>query len=193
MSAAEMTASEESDRHVDPCSDPCRGELIVTWHQYHRLIEHLALQLHHNGHPFDQIVALSRGGLRVGDTLSRLFQRPLVVMAASSYSDSSQRDQGELRLGQQLAHTCDNLGPRVLLVDDLADSGATLAASQRWLYELPGITTVQTAVLWLKACSSIKPTLWAMELPGNPWVVQPFERWEQLQPENLTPWSVPQE
>ena len=184
-----MTVQDDSARPVGPCSDPCRGELNVSWQQYHRLIEHLALLLHHNGHAFDQIVALSRGGLRVGDTLSRLFHQPLVVMAASSYGGSNDRDQGELRLGQQLAHTCDRLGPKLLLVDDLADSGATLAASQRWLQELPGIISVETAVLWLKTCSSIKPTVWAMELPGNPWVVQPFEHWEQLQPQQLKPWT----
>ena len=161
----------------------------MSWQQYHRLIEHLALLLHHDGHEFDQIVALSRGGLRVGDALSRLFERPLVVMAASSYGGSGARDQHELKLGQQLAHTCDTLGPKLLLVDDLADSGTTLAASQRWLGGLHGITTVRTAVLWLKACSTVIPTVWAMELPGNPWVIQPFEQWEKLQPEQLKPWS----
>ena len=188
-----MTAQDDSARPVGPCSDPCRGELNVSWQQYHRLIEHLALQLHHNGHAFDQIVALSRGGLRVGDALSRVFHQPLVVMAASSYDGANDRDQGELRLGQQLAHTCDRLGPKLLLVDDLADSGATLAGSQRWLRERPGITSVDTAVLWLKSCSTIKPTVWAMELPGNPWVVQPFEHWEQLQPQQLKPYTSHQD
>lgn len=186
-----MSTADESEPRVGPCCDPCRGELKVSWDDYHRLIEHLALQLHHQGHRFDQIVALSRGGLRVGDTLSRLFDRPLVVMAASSYGGSGDRHQGELRLGDQLAHTCESLGPRLLLVDDLADSGATLEASREWLQERPGVTTVQTAVLWLKASSTIQPTVWAMELPGNPWIVQPFELWEQLQPGQLKPWSKP--
>ena len=87
-------------------SDKTAGELVVSWEQYHRLIEHLALQLHQAAADFDQIVALSRGGLRVGDLLSRLFDRPLVVMAASSYSGDGDRIQGQLKLGHQLAHTC---------------------------------------------------------------------------------------
>ena len=91
-------------------SDNTAGELVVSWEHYHRLIEHLALQLHQAAADFDQIVALSRGGLRVGDLLSRLFDRPLVVMAASSCSGDGGRIQGQLKLGHQLAHTCDQLG-----------------------------------------------------------------------------------
>ena len=30
-----------------PLVDHTRGELTITWEQYHRLIEHLALQVHY--------------------------------------------------------------------------------------------------------------------------------------------------
>lgn len=175
-----------------PLVDHTSGELAITWEQYRRLIEHLALQVHHAHARFDQVVALSRGGLRVGDAFSRIFQTPLVVMAASSYDGDGDRNQGALTLGNQLAHTCTKLGPRLLLVDDLADSGATLIAAHQWLVDtLPG-TDVQTAVLWRKASSGIQPDFWAMELPHNPWVLQPFEHWDQLRPHQLRPIDAPQ-
>ena len=170
-------------------SDNTAGELVVSWEQYHRLIEHLALQLHQAAADFDQIVALSRGGLRVGDLLSRLFDRPLVVMAASSYSGDGDRIQGQLKLGHQLAHTCDQLGPRLLLVDDLVDSGTTLVEASAWLNNEVRPTQLLTGVLWLKGGSHFQPDFWAMELPENPWIVQPFERWELLQPGELEPMS----
>ncbi len=170
-----------------PLVDHTSGELAITWEQYHRLIEHLAVQVHNAQARFDQVVALSRGGLRVGDAFSRMFKTPLVVMAASSYEGEDDRDQGALTLGSQLAHTCTKLGPRLLLVDDLADSGATLMAAHQWLADtLPG-TEVKTAVLWRKASSNIQPDFWAMELPHNPWVLQPFEHWDQLRPNELQP------
>ena len=172
-----------------PLCDTSSGELTFTWETYHRLIEHLALQLHHGDSRFDQIVALSRGGLRIGDALSRLFHKPLVVMAASSYGGDDARSQGELTLGSQLAHTCPSLGPKLLLVDDLADSGATLLASRHWLKENLEVDAVATAVLWLKASSTIQPDYWAMELPNNPWILQPFEQWETLPLEQLHPMS----
>ena len=138
-------------------SDNTAGELVVSWEQYHRLIEHLALQLHQAAADFDQIVALSRGGLRVGDLLSRLFDRPLVVMAASSYSGDGDRIQGQLKLGHQLAHTCDQLGPRLLLVDDLVDSGTTLVEASAWLNNEVRPTQLLTGVLWLKGGSHFQP------------------------------------
>ena len=182
-----MDAMKPTHHHPAPIHNSSSGELQVSWEHYHRLIEHLALQLHHAGVEFDQVVALSRGGLRVGDALSRLFQCPLVVMAASSYGGEQDRDQGTLRLGHQLAHTCDQLGPKLLLVDDLADSGATLEAASNWLQQTLQPGAVSTAVLWLKACSSTQPDFWAMELPNNPWVLQPFEAWENLSPAELQP------
>ena len=168
-------------------SDNTAGELVVSWEHYHRLIEHLALQLHQAAADFDQIVALSRGGLRVGDLLSRLFDRPLVVMAASSYSGDGDRIQGQLKLGHQLAHTCDQLGPRLLLVDDLVDSGTTLVEASAWLNNEVRPTQLLTGVLWLKRGSLFQPDFWAMELTENPWIVQPFERSELLQPGELEP------
>ena len=182
-----MEPMNQPHHHPAPVGNTSSGELQVSWEHYHRLIEHLALQLHHAGVEFDQVVALSRGGLRVGDALSRLFNRPLVVMAASSYGGDNDRQQGALRLGHQLAHTCDQLGPKLLLVDDLADSGATLEAASDWLHHTLQPNAVTTAVLWLKGCSSTRPDFWAMELPNNPWVLQPFEAWEELSPAQLQP------
>ncbi len=170
-------------------SDSKTGELVVSWEQYHHLIEHLALQLHHAAADFDQIVALSRGGLRVGDVLSRLFDRSLVVMAASSYGGDGGRIQGQLKLGHELAHTCDQLGPSLLLVDDLVESGTTLAhASARLQTEL-NPAQLLTGVLWLKGGSRFQPDFWSMELTESPWIVQPFTRWELLQPAALEPMS----
>lgn len=170
---------------MKPFIDPTAGELVVSWEQYHALIEHLALLIHDRGCPFDQVVALSRGGLRVGDVISRLFNRPLVVMAASSYGGANGREQSSVRVGQSLAHTCPRLGVHLLLVDDLADRGSTLAAATTWLRRSIKPDSLTTAVLWLKRHSALRPHIWAMELPASPWILQPFERYEQLTPAGL--------
>ena len=170
---------------MKPFIDRTAGDLVVSWDQYHALIEHLALLVHDNGFPFDQVVALSRGGLRVGDTLSRIFNRPLVVMAISSYGGANGQEQGSMRVGRNLAHTCPSLGSHLLLVDDLADSGTTLGTATTWLRQSINPDSLTTAVLWLKGHSTVSPHLWAMELPASPWILQPFERYEQLTPAAL--------
>src|SRR6478735_7698213 len=50
--------------------------LYVSWDEFHMLIERLALKIHASGWEFDQILCLARGGMRPGDVLSRVFDRP---------------------------------------------------------------------------------------------------------------------
>ncbi len=82
--------------------------------------------------------------------------------------------------------TSPRLGERVLLVDDMVDSGHTLAAVARALPERwPVIRTCKTAVLWWKACSTVKPDYYVDYLADNPWIHQPFEVYDKLRPPQL--------
>jgi hypothetical protein len=83
--------------------------------------------------------------------------------------------------------TTANLGSHILLVDDLVDSGITLDKSLVWLDRKYGfyIEEIRTAVLWYKDCSVIKPDYYVDYLPDNPWIRQPFDRYEQMQPADL--------
>ena len=98
--------------------------LYVDWAEYHRLIERLALSIHRSGWQFDSVIALARGGLRVGDLLSRIFDKPLGVLTTSSYRHTSNVvQQGELKIGSTINATEDITRGRVLLADDLVDTG----------------------------------------------------------------------
>jgi uncharacterized protein len=47
------------------------------------------------------------------------------------------------------------------------------------------IDEVRSAVLWYKECSAIAPDYYVDHLVDNPWIHQPFEMYEQMQPEDL--------
>ena len=162
-------------------------DLYVSWSDYHALIERLAVQIYQSGWNFNQIVCLARGGLRVGDILSRIYKKPLAILAASSYEGKDSRVRGNLTFSHTLTMTTPNLGSRVLLVDDLVDSGQTLEQIVTWLQKhySADIKEVKTAVIWYKACSVIKPDYYADYLNDNPWIHQPFERYEQITPTEL--------
>ena len=51
------------------------ASLHVSWDQYNTLVERLALTVHESGYDFDQIICIARGGMRVGDVLSRIYER----------------------------------------------------------------------------------------------------------------------
>jgi uncharacterized protein len=131
--------------------------LEISWKEYHQSIELLAKQIQESNYEFDRIVCLSRGGLRVGDILSRIFDRPLAILAARSYSGKNQQNRGKLEIATQLTFTGE-LGSQILLVDDLVDSGETLEQSKEWLANTYlDIQQIRTAVIWDKSCSICVP------------------------------------
>jgi uncharacterized protein len=157
-------------------------DLDVSWDEYHRSIELLAAQIHASEWKFDRIVCLARGGLRVGDILSRIFQQPLAILAASSYGGANQQERGKLAIASQITMTDDNLGSRILLVDDLVDSGVTLQQTTIWMRDLyPEIVELKTAVIWYKSTSKYIPDYYVSYLDRNPWIHQPFETYDNYQ------------
>jgi uncharacterized protein len=156
-------------------------DLHISWDEYHYSIESLAAQISQSNWKFDRIVCLARGGLRVGDILSRIFDRPLAILAASSYVGNGDRERGKLAIANQITMTGDRLGSRVLLVDDLVDSGVTLQQTVIWLRDrYPEIQELKTAVIWYKACSIYVPDRYVSYLPDNPWIHQPFEKYDLM-------------
>ena len=167
-------------------------DLWVTWAQYDDLIEQLAVQIEQSGFQFDQIVCLARGGMRIGDVLSRVFKVPLAILATSSYRGANGTEQGALSIAQQVTSTAGPLCGNILLVDDLVDSGVTFAAvGEHLLQAFPLITELKTAVLWQKARSTVKPDYVVVALTTNPWIHQPFEHYDTVTLAALTEkWSI---
>jgi len=159
--------------------------LYVSWDEYHLLIERLALKVHHSDWEFDQILCLARGGMRPGDVLSRVFDRPLAIMSTSSYRSEAGTIQGRLDMAKYITMPKGELAGRVLLVDDLADSGVTLRAVVDRLRSMPAIEQLRCAVIWVKAQSSYVPDYFVETLPTSPWIHQPFEEYDSLRPEGL--------
>ncbi len=161
-------------------------DLWVDWSQYHRLIERLILLIHESGWTFDHILCLARGGVRVGDIISRVYDSPLAILATSSYREASGTRQGRLEIARYITTTGRDFGGRVLLVDDLVDSGHTLQQVGVHLqHEFREISEVRSAVLWYKACSYVRPDYFVEYLPTSPWIHQPFEDYDNLRPNQL--------
>ena len=160
--------------------------LNVSWEQYNTLVERLALQIHDSGWRFNQVICIARGGLRVGDVLSRIFEMPLAILSTHSYTAEGGTTRGELIVAEHMTMTAPRLGDKVLLVDDMVDSGHTLQTVHRTLPQrFTHINDLRTAVLWYKACSVFKPDYYVEYLADNPWIHQPFEVYDIIGPEQL--------
>lgn len=171
---------------IPPSTDK---DLWVSWEQYHNMVEQLALIIHNSGWKFDKILCLARGGVRVGDVLSRIYDVPLGILATSSYREAAGTVQGQLDIAQFITITRGTLDGKVLLVDDMVDTGLTFnRVREHLLKQFPDISELRSAVIWWKGHAKVEPDYFVEQLPKNPWIHQPFEDYDSLRPHQLESW-----
>ena len=165
-------------------------KLIISFKEYTQIVEKLAIQIHNNYKP-TVLVGIMRGAAPIIDILSRILKLPIAYIVIQSYSGKGMEDkQGELMFAREISSLAtDKDFKKVLLIDDLSDTGLTLNKSIDWLKNYPPlkgkIKSIKTAVLWKKADSTFDPDFCAQKLKDNPWIVQPFEKYEELRIEDL--------
>ena len=165
-------------------------KLIINFDEYTKIVEKLAIEIHNNYKP-TVLVGIMRGAAPILDILSRILKLPIAYIVIQSYSGTKIEDkQGELMFAREISSLAKNEDfERVLLVDDLSDTGLTLNKSIEWLkkYEPTKnfIKEVKTACLWKKKSSSFEPDFCPVKLESDPWIVQPTEHYEELPIEKI--------
>lgn len=156
------------------------SEKVYSWDDYIHLNEKLVANVAKSGWDFDSILCLSRGGMRPGDFFSRVYDMPLAILSTSSYREAKGTVQGGLDIAECVTGVS-RLQGRVLLVDDMVDSGKTIKEVIEVLKQrYPEITEIRVAVLWYKAHSVLTPDWYVEYLPDNPWIHQPFECYDSM-------------
>ena len=160
-------------------------KLIITYDEYKNAVEKLALQIESSYIP-TVLVGIMRGAAPIIDILSRIFKLPTAYVVIQSYSgDTVQNQQGELIFAREMSAIAKNEDfKKILLVDDLSDTGLTLNKSIDWLknYEpiKNHINDIKTACLWKKKSSSFTPDFCPILLNNDPWIVQPSEYYDEV-------------
>ncbi|BAQ64061.1 phosphoribosyltransferase [Geminocystis sp. NIES-3709] len=145
-------------------------ELEFTWKQFREYCEVVATAIISSKKSYSQIIAIARGGFYLGDYLSRRLKLPLSVIVAQSYSKDNQQE--ELQWGN-LSY----INPpqdKVLLVDDLLDTGITMTIIKEMLEKTWNVE-VDTAVIWQKSGSQYQGNYFYSVTPKDYWIKQPFE------------------
>ena len=145
-------------------------KLHVTWADLDGLVERMAEQV---GTDYDVVLTITRGALvPTGMLAYRLGMRNIVVAAVAYYDDAGLRAEQPTVLqfpSDPLLH-----GQRVLVVDEVWDSGTTIAAVVERVQLAGGTPT--TAVLHYKPANSrvaIVPDHHVVETDA--WVVYPYK------------------
>ena len=165
-------------------------KLIISWDDYNQTVEKLAIQIYDSGYKPTLLVGIMRGGAPMIDLLSRVFKLKCAYLAVESYSGKGIEDeQGDIVFSREMSSIAKNMGGRILLCDDLSDTGITLNKSIDWLKKYDPIKDkiedIKTAILWKKKSSTFEPDFCAMRLKDDPWIVQPFEHYEETRIEDI--------
>ena len=165
-------------------------KLIISFDEYLRTVEKLAIKIHENYNP-TVLVGIMRGAAPIIDILSRIMKLPIAYIVIQSYSGKGMEDkQGKLMFAREISSLASNKDfNKVLLIDDLSDTGLTLNKSIEWLRNYGPtkdfITEVKTACLWKKKSSTFEPDFCSVKLDSDPWIVQPTEHYEELSIEEI--------
>jgi len=150
-------------------------ELQISWNELVNLTERFIEKIPKNN--FDYLLCISSGGLVFGKLVSDYLTLPLGVIAASAYK----KGERELRDNEVIIKDIATIKPlegRVLLLDDLVDTGLTMNRVTNHINNNKKVNLLKTGVLYKKPQTRFQPDYWVEETLK--WVVFPYERKEFL-------------
>jgi hypoxanthine phosphoribosyltransferase len=145
------------------------NKLWYSWEEMRRDVNVLARDIVLDNFDPVVIVGLSRGGLTPGVMLSHWFKKPFKSVA------SALRDFPEWE--DYLPRPTDK---RVLIVDDICDSGETFQRMSSHITKKANGVDVRFATLWWNNECDFEPTYYVREIAKdstNTWVHFPWEQW----------------
>jgi hypoxanthine phosphoribosyltransferase len=155
-------------------STPCE---LISWEQCYGMCRDLAATIRAQRLQFDLLVAIGRGGYMPGRILSDLLgSMNLTSFKIEHYLGAQKSSQAIVRYGLN----ADVDGRRILLIDDVSDSGDTFKVAMQHIQSLGAPRAVTTAVLHHKVVSRYEPDLYAEKITQWRWLIYPWAVIEDL-------------
>lgn len=143
---------------------------VPTWTQIYNMLLNLAEKIRKDRFEPDIIVGVSRGGWPPARVLSDLLGNPNLANVRAEFYLGVAETKEEPVLTQPVS--VEVVGKRVLVVDEIADSGKSLKLVKEHTIE-KGAKEVRIATVYYKPWSIVKPDYYEKET--SCWVVFPWE------------------
>ncbi|MCW2753123.1 MAG: phosphoribosyltransferase [Marmoricola sp.] len=128
---------------------------ILTWERFGEAVQHLARQVVDSGYEPDLILSVARGGLALGMGLGyALDVKNLSAVNVEFYTGVDTRLPVPIML-PPTPDVVDLAGLKVLIADDIADTGLTLQHVQEFCAE--AVAEARVAVVYTKDRSVVRP------------------------------------
>lgn len=147
--------------------------VVPSWDRVYEMLLDMALRIRKSGFNPDIIVGVSRGGWVPGRILSDLLENTHTVNLKIEFyvgiGKTARRPIVTQPIGEDLS------GKRVLVVDDVSDTGESLKVALDHMLE-KSASGVKTATIYFKPHSTFKPDFFADST--SEWIIFPWERLE---------------
>jgi hypoxanthine phosphoribosyltransferase len=149
----------------------------ITWRQLHQDCTQLVENIRSTKLEYDLVVGLMRGGCIPATIISHALDVPMMTIGIKTYEhmqkthhvDAYQAAHGDFYNMRQRRSIM-----RVLLVDDLSDTGDTFEYVARHYSSI--LPQLDTAAPYIKSHTRFRPTYFAQEFINNEWLVFPWEQ-----------------
>jgi len=146
-----------------------------SWDEIYQMLLDLAQQIRKDQYTPEIIVGVSRGGWPPARVMSDLLQNPnLANMKVEFYKDIGVRNK-KPRITQPV--TVEVVGKRVLVVDDVSDTGHSLRIVANHLRRKP-VKEIRVCTIYMKPQSIFPPDYYARTT--RKWIIFPWERLEAV-------------
>jgi hypoxanthine phosphoribosyltransferase len=150
---------------------------LVSWELFYDMARQLAFMIHNDNYQPDIIIAIARGGY----TPARILSDYLGVMDMTSFKvkhyQSTEKDAVAV-IQHPLA--ADVSGQKILLVDDVSDTGDTFEVAIDHINVCTNPTEIRSAVLHHKTISKYKPDYYTREVKEWHWITYPWAIMEDM-------------
>lgn len=152
------------------------GEFEVpSWEKIHTMLLHLAQRIRKSGFEPDVIVGVCRGGWLPARVLSDLLGNPQIASVKTEFYLGVAERKNKPRITQHVSVSV--LGKKVLVVDDVIDTGQSLRLVKSHVRKL-GATEVRVVTLYHKPWSKTTPDYYQKRT--SKWIVFPWETRETI-------------
>lgn len=141
----------------------------LSWYRFETDAETLASKIRASEVEYESMLCIARGGLILGGYLANLLSfRKLRTISLQYYK--GQRRGGDVV--ELIPPEISTLGGKILLVDDLIDSGKTV----KYVIDKYGhLCSFDVGVLYDKGGGQIRPTYLVDKVPSEDWITFPWE------------------
>ena len=149
---------------------------LVSWEEAYRLAKILARKIKSSGFEPDLVIGIARGGLVPARVVCDfLLQKDLAAIKVEHWGIAATLGKARIKFPLPI----DISGKRVLIVDDVADTGDTFSVIMDYI-KGKAPSEVKTAVLHYKTCSTSVPDYWAERQDEWKWIIYPWAAYEDL-------------